>query len=708
MAQVSTVGGFQAQQLPTLDSPVDRLRGVGARLSERLRNLGIHRVRDLLFHLPLRYIDRTRLAPIGSLKPGDSALCQGTVELVQTLTGRRRSLLCRISDGTGAITLRFFHFSRAQQLGLKQGARLRCWGQIRRVNHALEMIHPEYRRLEAGAEERLEQNLTPVYPLTQGVTQTRLRNLTTQALETLSRDDDSLAELLPERILQQFSRLSLGQALRFVHRPPRTANLNSLLDGKHPAQQRLVFEELLAHHLSLRLIRKTVRARASFIIDSNADGGIRAFLDSLPFRLTDAQRKALAEIRQDLLKPAPMLRLVQGDVGSGKTVVAAAAALLVINSGYQVALMAPTEILADQHYFNIRQWFAPIGVPVCQLTGKQSRNSREEALAQLNSARPLVAVGTHALFQDQVAFSNIGLVIIDEQHRFGVDQRLALLEKGMNKTRQPHQLIMTATPIPRTLAMTLFADLDLSVIDQLPPGRQPVKTTVLSNESREKVIRRIHEVCKQGRQAYWVCTLIENSETLELQAAEDLRQQLARQLTGLRVGLIHGRMKKAEKKTMMDDFKAGRVDLLVATTVIEVGVDVANASLMIIENAERLGLSQLHQLRGRVGRGSQASNCVLLYQNPLSDNARTRLNRMRETNDGFEIAQSDLELRGPGEILGKKQTGLPELHIADFLRDAQLMPRVQQAAEQLLGQHPQRVKQLVSRWLSTKIDFGKV
>ena len=696
------------EQRPTLSDPVVILKGVGPRIGERLDHLGIRQVQDLLFHLPYRYIDRTRLIPIGSLRPGDSALCQGTIELVQTPAGPRRSLLCRISDGTGAITLRFFHFTRAQQAGLKQGMCLRCWGQIRRVNHSLEMVHPEYRRVDADEVADLEQNLTPVYPLTQGISQFKLRNLTGQALETMSRDGTGLTELLPDRILQQFSRFNLGQALRFVHRPPRDADLNSLMEGTHPAQQRLAFEELLAHHLSLRLIRKTVQAQESFVIDRNANDRIRTFMDSLPFELTGAQKRVLAEIRKDMLKAAPMLRLVQGDVGSGKTVVAAIAALLVIRSGYQVALMAPTEILADQHYFNIRQWFSPIGIPVSLLTGKQSRNEKDDVLAQLNSARPMVTVGTHALFQDQVAFGNVGLIIIDEQHRFGVDQRLALLEKGMEKTRQPHQLIMTATPIPRTLAMTLFADLDISVIDRMPPGRQPIKTTVLSNERREEVIDRIHEVCKQGRQAYWVCTLIENSETLQLQAAEDIRQHLASQLTGLTIGLIHGRMKKTGKETVMDDFKAGKIDLLVATTVIEVGVDVTNASLMIIENAERLGLSQLHQLRGRVGRGSRASDCVLLYQTPLSDNARVRLNRVRETNDGFEIAKSDLELRGPGEILGKKQTGLPELHIADFVRDAHLMPRVQRAADFILSQCPEQVNKLVSRWLSAKIDFGKV
>ena len=694
---------------PTLNDAVSALQGVGPRVGERLRNLGIHRVRDLLFHLPNRYIDRTRLVPIGSLRPGDSALCQGTVELVQTSAGRRRSLLCRISDGTGAVTLRFFHFNRAQQAALKQGMTLRCWSQqIRRVQHSLEMIHPEYWRVGEETTGGLEQTLTPVYPLTQGLSQFKLRNLSGQALEILAGDTHGLTELLPEQVLRRYARFNLEQALCFVHRPPPDADLPSLAAGTHPSQQRLAFEELLAHHLSLRRIRKTAQARDSFAISTNANSKVRTFLDNLPFELTDAQTRVLKDIRQDMRQSAPMLRLVQGDVGSGKTVVAAIAALLALGSGYQVALMAPTEILADQHYFNIKQWFSAVGIEVVLLTGKQARGNREQALAQLDSARPMIAVGTHALFQDQVSFGNIGLVIIDEQHRFGVDQRLALLEKSTQKNRQPHQLIMTATPIPRTLAMTLFADLDISVIDQLPPGRQPIKTTVISNKKRAEVIKRIYQVCKQGRQAYWVCTLIENSDTLELQAAEDVREHLAAQLTGLSVGLIHGRMKNTEKEAVMADFKAGNIDLLVATTVIEVGVDVANASLMIIENAERLGLAQLHQLRGRVGRGSQASACVLLYQTPLSDNARIRLNRMRETNDGFAIAQSDLELRGPGEILGTKQTGIPALHIADFVRDAPLIPHVQQAADVILSQCPDVVEQLVARWLSTNIDFGKV
>ena len=698
----------QVEQLPALDASVETLKGVGPRISERLQHLGIRQVQDLLFHLPFRYIDRTRLSPIGSLRPGDSALCQGTVDLVQVLTGRRRSLLCRISDDTGAITLRFFHFSRAQQANLKQGMTVRCWGQIRKVNHSLEMIHPEYRRVDRDQDAALEQALTPVYPLTQGISQFKLRNLTRQALDTLSRNKGGLTELLPDRALHHKPLYNLEQAVRFLHRPPPDADLNSLTDGSHPALRRLAFEELLAHHLSLRLLRKKVQARAAFPIGRDLDGKVKEFLDNLPFRLTQAQLRVLAEIRKDMERSVPMLRLVQGDVGSGKTVVAAITALQVIHSGYQVVLMAPTEILADQHYFNIKQWFMPTGIPVLLLTGKQSRAEKEAVLTRLNSAQPIFVVGTHALFQDQVAFSNVGLIIIDEQHRFGVDQRLALLEKGMEKTRQPHQLIMTATPIPRTLAMTLFADLDISVIDQMPPGRQPIKTTVISNEKRDGVMGRIHEVCKQGRQAYWVCTLIENSETLQLQAAEDIQQHLSMELNELNIGLIHGRMKNSEKEAVMDDFKSGQIDLLVATTVIEVGVDVTNASLMIIENAERLGLSQLHQLRGRVGRGSQTSDCVLLYQTPLSENARVRLNRMRETNDGFAIAKSDLELRGPGEILGKKQTGVPELHIADFVRDAHLIPRVQQTADHILTQHPQQVNKLISRWLSTKIDFGKV
>lgn len=701
---------MEPHPFPSLSAPVNALSGVGPRIGERLNHLGIRQVRDLLFHLPYRYIDRTRLVPLGSLVPGSSALCQGTVESTRVLNGRRRSLLCRVSDGTGSLALRFFHFSRAQQANLEPGVTLRCWGQIRKIKRSLEMIHPEYTRVDPVADTDIEQTLTPVYPATQGILQFKLRNLTEQALDALSREETGLTELLPGRILKQFALFELTSVIRFVHRPPQDADVDSLMEGSHPAQQRLAFEELLAHHLSLRLVRKQLQARESFPISESESSrhSITEFLAHLPFELTRAQKKVLREIRRDTSKSMPMLRLLQGDVGSGKTVVAALAAMQVIDSGYQVALMAPTEILADQHYFNIKQWFSSCQVPVLLLTGKQSRLEKDEVLKLLESSLPVVVVGTHALFQEQVAFGNVGLIIIDEQHRFGVDQRLALLEKGMEKTRQPHQLIMTATPIPRTLAMTLFADLDISVIDELPAGRQPIKTTVISNEKRGEVIKRIDAACQQGRQVYWVCTLIENSDTLQLQAAEDIQKQLAGQLTGLNVGLIHGRMKSAEKEMVMNDFKSGSIELLVATTVIEVGVDVANASLMIIENAERLGLSQLHQLRGRVGRGSEASDCVLLYQAPLSENARIRLNKMRETNDGFEIAKSDLELRGPGEILGKRQTGLPELRIANFVRDAKLIPRVQQAADLILENYPGQANKLISRWLNTTVHFGKV
>jgi len=695
-------------QSPALFAPVKTLRGAGPKISERLNYLGINQTRDLLFHLPYRYIDRTRLLPIGSLITGNPALCQGTIELTQVLFGKRRSLLCRISDGTGSMTLRFFHFSKAQQSTLKRGATLRCWGQVRKGNKGMEMVHPEYLLVYGDENAALEETLTPVYPTTQGISQLKLRNLTEQVLSTLVGAKTSLNELLPEEILNDLSFPDLAAAIQYVHRPPRDADVDALMQGLHPAQQRLAFEELLTHHLSLRLVRKQLHKYESFTITEKNEIYVNEFLDKLPFELTHSQQKVLGEIKKDLSKRQPMLRLVQGDVGSGKTVVAAIAAIHIIKSGFQVVLMAPTELLADQHYFNIKQWLSPLDVPVFLLTGKQSRSDREAVLECLNSSQPLVVAGTHALFQEQVEFGNVGLIIIDEQHRFGVDQRLALLEKGTEKTRQPHQLIMTATPIPRTLAMTIFADLDISIIDELPPGRQPVKTTVISNEKREEVIKRISDVCRRGRQVYWVCTLIENSDSLQLQAAEDIQKHLAGQLTNVTIGLIHGRMKSADKGSIMDDFKSGKIHLLVATTVIEVGVDVPNASLMVIENAERLGLSQLHQLRGRIGRGSQMSDCVLLYQTPLSDNARIRLNKMREANDGFEIAESDLALRGPGELLGRRQTGIPEFRVADLIRDTKLIAHVQRSADIILTNYPERVNPLITRWLKTKLHFGKV
>ena len=706
--RMNTMDGRSPHTASMLDAPVNTLPGIGPRIAERLARLGIVQLRDALFHLPHRYMDRTRLMTISALIPGHTALCQGTVESVQISYGRRRSLLCRINDGTGVMQLRFFHFSKAQQQKLVQGQTLRCWGQVRTGSRSLEIIHPEYQRIDETTDTAVEQTLTPVYPLTKGLSQFRLRQLSQQALTALDNDPTALTELLPPALLRQFALSGLVDALRFAHRPPPDADTEELEQGKHPTQIRLVFEELLAHHLSLRLVRAQARQRASFPLNDTDNTYLREFLRQLPFKLTKAQQKALSEIKKDMFQATPMLRLLQGDVGSGKTVVAAITALMVIQSGYQAALMAPTEVLAEQHYFNLKQWFSTVGVPVMLLTGKQNKKEKEQALNALNTAQALIAIGTHALFQEQVAFGSVGLVIIDEQQRFGVDQRLALLEKGGAGSKAPHQLIMTATPIPRTLAMTLFADLDLSVIDELPPGRQPVRTTVISNEKRDQVIRRINAVCKAGQQVYWVCALIENSAVLQLEAAEEVQKYLTRELTELHIGLIHGRMKSAEKEAVMNDFKRGGIDLLVATTVIEVGVDVPNASLMIIENAERLGLAQLHQLRGRVGRGRQLSNCVLLYQPPLSETARIRLNRMRETNDGFAIARSDLELRGPGEILGRKQTGAPELRIADLARHGWLLPQVQQAADIIMNRYPALPGKLVNRWLTTKVDFGKV
>ncbi|MEX2523666.1 MAG: ATP-dependent DNA helicase RecG [Gammaproteobacteria bacterium] len=692
---------------PRLTAPVSALPGVGPNISEKLRRLGIDKLRDLLFHLPGRYIDRTQISLIGELEAGREALIQGQIELTQIQYGRRRSLLCRISDGTGALTLRFFHFSRAQQENLARGHYLRCWGQARRGAATLEMIHPEYQLVGEQDLDNLEQTLTPVYPSTEGITQARLRKLTGQALAALDRGGE-LEELLPPSLLNAGSLPSLTEALKTIHRPPPDTEPEQLLQGRHPAQQRLIIEELLAHHLSLRSIRHQIRHYHALPVAPDNHQLTDRFIKALPFQLTAAQQRVLEDINTDLAASVPMLRLIQGDVGSGKTVVAAIAAIRTINAGSQVALMAPTELLADQHYYNLQQWFGAFDIPVRRLTGKLKASERNLSHQQLAEGKPLIAVGTHALFQESVRFGNLGLIIIDEQHRFGVHQRLALIEKGGSGDFHPHQLIMTATPIPRTLAMTLFAELDISVIDELPPGRQPVTTAVLSNQKRDELIERIASACREGHQVYWVCTLIDESETLQCQTAINTRDYLHEILPELRIDLIHGQMKGADKERIMQEFKAGDIQVLVATTVIEVGVDVPNASLMVIENAERLGLSQLHQLRGRVGRGTEKSNCILLYQPPLTETARARLEVMRSTSDGFIIAEKDLAIRGPGDMLGTRQTGLPEMRVADLVRDAKLLPRIQKMADTILEQYPEQVDALTTRWLSTRLDFGKV
>ena len=691
-------------QLRAEQRPVTALRGVGAALAARLERLGVRRVSDLLFLLPLRYEDRTQLLSIGSLVAGSRAAVQGEIQLTEVAYRGRRQLLSRISDGTGVLTLRFFHFSASQQQGLTRGTRLRCFGEVRRGPLGLEMVHPEYRRL-FGEAPALEDTLTPIYPLTEGIPQGRLRALIGQALREL--DAAGLSDWVPTGLALPAQLPSLQQALRYLHSPPREAQLAELIAGRHPAQRRLAFEELLAHHLALKLRKRALKTDAAPPLADPA-GLARRFLGALPFALTRAQSRALADAEADLAGAVPMVRLLQGDVGCGKTVVAAAAAARAAGSGVQAALMAPTELLAEQHWRSFRDWFAPLGETVALVCGSQPARTRRSALAAIAAGEIRVVVGTHALFQEGIEFADLALIIVDEQHRFGVQQRLRLSEKGHHGTRLPHQLIMTATPIPRTLAMTAYADLDISVIDELPPGRTPVQTVVVPEQRRAEVVARIVAACRAGRQVYWVCPLIDESDELRAQAAEETAARLAEALPGVKVGLVHGRMPGAAREQAMLAFKAGRVQLLVATTVIEVGVDVANATLMVIENAERMGLAQLHQLRGRVGRGSATSSCVLLYRAPLSALARERLKVIRESGDGFEIARRDLQLRGPGELLGTRQTGLAQLRVADLMRDADLLPRVQQGAERLLEGYPDHVAALTARWVGADERYGRV
>jgi ATP-dependent DNA helicase RecG len=568
------------------------------------------------------------------------------------------------------------------------------------------MIHPEYQLLTETKIVEDTESLTPIYPATEGLSQRTLRKLTDQALRLLAQGS-VLQEILPDAVLKQFAFPALADALRYVHRPPVDAPVDTLLEKQHIAQKRLVFEELLAHRLTLLDLKKTFQIQQALPLVPTNDLSSR-FLSNLPFALTGAQARCSAEIAADLCRPHPMLRLVQGDVGSGKTVVAALAMLHALENQTQTALLAPTELLAEQHMQNFQKWFQPLNIKVVMLSGQLKAAPRRAALEDIASGAAQIIIGTHALFQKGVTFNKLALVIVDEQHRFGVQQRAQLREKGMHENFHPHQLIMTATPIPRTLAMSVYADLDYSIIDELPPGRTPVATIVLGNSRRPEILERIRAACLEGRQAYWVCTLIEESDVLQAQAAEVTALTLQQTLTELKVGLLHGRMKADEKEQTMAAFKSGALNLLVATTVIEVGVDVPNASLMIIENAERLGLAQLHQLRGRVGRGAVASHCVLLYQTPLSQLAKARLNVMRETTDGFKIAERDLQIRGPGEVLGTRQTGEVSLRMADLLRDSELLPAVSQAADILIDQHSDTIPALIKRWLGTAAQYGQV
>jgi ATP-dependent DNA helicase RecG len=699
---------------PKPAAPITALRGVGEAMALRLRALGIETIQDLLFLMPLRYEDRTRVVPLGELQPGQRASVEGEVLLTEVAFRGRRQMLCKIADGSGFLMLRFFYFTAQQQAGLARGARIRCFGEARRGLKGLEFVHPEYRLASGGAAanaaEIAADYLTPIYPSTEGVTQGRLRLLVGLALDQARSGEPQ--DLLPPALLAdardgQAQLPSLHEALAYVHRPPADAPVELLLAGRHPAQRRLAFEELLAHQLSLKLLRQRVQSDPGWSLKSN--GVLKSrLLAALPFQLTAAQQRVLAEIESDLALTKPMLRLVQGDVGCGKTLISAVAAAHAVEIGRQVALMAPTELLADQHAQNFRRWFEPLGVTSTLLSGRQSGKARSGILSGIRAGHAAIVIGTHALFQESVAFASLALVIVDEQHRFGVQQRLSLREKGAAGGASPHQLIMTATPIPRTLAMTAYADLDVSVIDELPPGRTPVKTVVLAEARRDEVVQRIRSACLEGRQAYWVCPLIDESEEMPYQAAEETAAALAAALPELKVGLVHGRMPAAAKEGIMRSFKDGKIQLLVATTVIEVGVDVPNATLMVIENAERLGLAQLHQLRGRVGRGQYDSSCLLLYRAPLSPMARERLAVMRNTNDGFEVARRDLALRGPGELLGTRQTGLAQLRVADLARDADLLPRVQSAAETLLRKWPQTVAPLIRRWVGLAEQYGRV
>ena len=679
--------------------PVTTLRGVGAKMASRLAEIGIRSLEDLLFHFPLRYQDRTQVTPIAGLRDQVDAVIEGTVRGAAVTMSRRRTLLVKVEDNTGLLTVRFFHFRQAQVTQFKTGARVQLFGTPRRLGSGTEVIHPEYRLGETA--NLVEPALTPVYPTVSGIGQSTWRKLCGQALAALNRQP-------PEDLLQGITedRITLGEAIAFLHNPPPGTELDPIHGGVHPAQIRLAREELIAHQLTVQGVRDTERKHQAPSITSAAEI-TQQFIAGLPFAPTAAQMRVAKELAADMAQPRPMLRLVQGDVGSGKTLVAAQATLDTIAAGYQVAFMAPTELLAEQHHANLAGWFDELGLPVAWLSGRIKGKARQAVLEQLAHGQAPVVVGTHALFQDDVVFQRLGLIIVDEQHRFGVHQRLSLADKGADG-QHPHQLALTATPIPRSLAMVAYGDLDCSIIDELPPGRQPVTTTLIDSTRREAVIRRVGAACQDGRQAYWVCTAIEESDTLDIEAAEATADQLGSALPGVSVGMVHGKLKPQEKASVMAAFKAGDIQLLVATTVIEVGVDVPNASLMIIDNAERLGLAQLHQLRGRVGRGATESHCLLMFKQPLSDTAQQRLTTMQESSDGFLIAERDLAIRGPGELLGTRQTGLAAFRIALLPEHEDLLIEAQAIAARLYEHDLPRAQALMQRWAGARADFARV
>lgn len=668
------------------------LPGVGKKIALLLERLGIFTLFDLLMHLPMRYQDRSKITPIKFAKPHEFAVIEGVVREVKIYQRGKTQGLCMLSDGSGRLNMRFFKLFPNQRQMLVIGTELRVMGVVKFGPTGLEMVHPEISLLKQS----LVDALTPFYPATEGISQNLLRKLTAGALKQLDRLE--IKELLPEAIRAMHEWPTLHDTIQFMHAPPPKADLHKLQSFSTPFHERLIFEELLAHRIMMQNTKSIFKTRQSIPLAKKSC--LEDFKKALPFELTDAQTRVIGEISEDLTKPVPMLRLLQGDVGSGKTIVAACAMLQTVACGYQAALMAPTELLAEQHYHSFRHWLKPLGLHVQFLSGAKTGKKKQKTLDEIELGASNVVIGTHALFQQAVQFERLALIVIDEQHRFGVAQRAQLLEKGREAGAIPHQLILSATPIPRTLAMTFYADLDCSTINELPKGRTKIETFVLPNARRDDVIDRIKSGSLAGRQVYWVCPLIEESEVLNSQAALNMAELLQAALPDHAIGLVHGRMKAKEKTEVMLAFKNGNIDILVATTVIEVGVDVPNASLMVIENAERLGLSQLHQLRGRVGRGSTASYCVLLYQAPLSERAKARLETIRETTDGFKIAEKDLELRGAGEIFGTRQTGEIAFRIADLVRDNHLLPRVQDAAEVIMAHHADLVPHLIDRWLN--------
>ncbi|OCG18776.1 ATP-dependent DNA helicase RecG [Gilliamella sp. App4-10] len=688
--------------------PLIKLTGIGESLEKKFNTLGVYTVKDLLLHFPLRYEDRTSTCAIGDVAIGEYTTIEGCIIKTEVIFRRKQMLVCYIQDDSGIAILRFMNFNAGMKASLTPGKWVSAYGEVKRGKSYPEVIHPQY-KIKDSREAKLlasdcnEERYTPVYSTTYGLTQNIIRKLIRTALLLLKRNPPK--EILPTPLASRY--FTVFDSLNIIHNPPIDTDIKQLSNGEHPAIRRFIFEELLAYHLSMLMLKTDNQKQQAYAMNVSQQF-IKPFLSSLPFNPTRAQQRVVQDIYQDMAKPIPMMRLIQGDVGSGKTLVAALAALNAIENNRQVVLMAPTEILAEQHYHNFKQWFAPLGISVDWLSGRLTAKNKRQRYERILNGEITLLIGTHAVFVDQVEFYSLGLVIIDEQHRFGVNQRLSLWEKGIKDNLYPHQLIMTATPIPRTLAMTVYADLDVSVIDELPPGRTPITTVVVPNTRRDEIIERVNQACLDNRQVYWVCTLVEESETLDAQAAEMLVAELLARLPHLSIALVHGKMKSDLKQSVMQDFKAGKIQLLVATTVIEVGVDVPNASLMIIENAERLGLAQLHQLRGRVGRGSAVSHCVLMYQAPLSKVAQARMKVMRESNDGFIIAQKDLELRGSGEILGTRQMGTANFKVVDLIRDQHLISEIQHASYDIQTNYPQSALQLVNCWLPNREKYINV